>query len=95
MAQAQQLQQALIAYDRVRRTTDIPLFYGRKGKDTITPSNCFFGLRKRHVLPDGMLFRTWISAKQIIFTFLSEIMLSIGTIRLTTSSDLIKKFGLN
>ena len=31
------IQQALIAHDRVRRTTDIPLFYGRKGKDTIEP----------------------------------------------------------
>lgn len=28
---------ALIAHDRVRRTTDIPLFYGIKEKDTITP----------------------------------------------------------
>ncbi len=36
-AAAQNLQQALIAHDRVRRTTDIPLFYGRKSKDTITP----------------------------------------------------------
>jgi len=34
---AAQIQQALIAHDRVRRTTDIPLFYGKKGKDTITP----------------------------------------------------------
>jgi len=34
---AAQIQQALIAHDRVRRTTDIPLFYGRKGKDTIEP----------------------------------------------------------
>jgi hypothetical protein len=31
------IQQALIAHDRVRRTTDIPLFYERKGKDTIEP----------------------------------------------------------
>ena len=34
---AAQIQQALIAHDRVRRTTDIPLFYGKKSKDTITP----------------------------------------------------------
>ena len=34
---AAQIQQALIAHDRVRRTTDILLFYGRKGKDTISP----------------------------------------------------------
>ena len=31
------LDNALIAHDRVRRTTDIPLFYGIKEKDTITP----------------------------------------------------------
>jgi hypothetical protein len=31
------IQQPLIAHDRVRRTTDIPLFYGRKGKVTIEP----------------------------------------------------------
>jgi hypothetical protein len=34
---AAQIQQALIVHDRVRCTTDIPLFYGKKGKDTITP----------------------------------------------------------
>jgi hypothetical protein len=34
---AAQIQQALIMHDRERRTTDIPLFYGRKGKDTISP----------------------------------------------------------
>ena len=44
--QAAQLQQALIAHDRVRRTTDIPLFYGRKGKDTITPQQLVFRLEK-------------------------------------------------
>jgi hypothetical protein len=38
-AAAQQLQQALIEYDRVWHTTDIPLFYGRKGKDTILPQH--------------------------------------------------------
>jgi Retrotransposon gag protein len=43
---AAQLQQALIAHDRVRRTTDIPLFYGRKGKDTITPQQLVFRLEK-------------------------------------------------
>jgi len=30
-------QAALIAHDRVTRTTDIPLFYGKKSKDTIQP----------------------------------------------------------
>jgi hypothetical protein len=34
---AAQIQQALIAHDRVRCTTDIPLFYGKQGKDMITP----------------------------------------------------------
>ena len=40
------LQQALIQHDRVRRTTDIPLFYGRKEKDTITPQQLVFSLEK-------------------------------------------------
>jgi len=31
------LQQAFIQHDRVWHTTDIPLFYGKKNKDTITP----------------------------------------------------------
>jgi hypothetical protein len=31
-----QLQQALINYDRIKRSTEIPLFYGRKHKDSIT-----------------------------------------------------------
>jgi Retrotransposon gag protein len=44
--QAQQLQQALIAHERVRRTTDIPFFYSRKGKDTITPQQLVFRLEK-------------------------------------------------
>jgi len=40
------LQQALIQHDRVRRTTDIPLFYGRREKDTITPQQLVFRLEK-------------------------------------------------
>ena len=40
------LQQALIQHDRVRRTTDIPLFYGRKEMDTITPQQLVFRLEK-------------------------------------------------
>jgi hypothetical protein len=40
------LQQALIQRDRVRCTTDIPLFYGRKEKDTITPQQLVYRLEK-------------------------------------------------
>ncbi len=40
------LQAALINPDRVRRTTDIPLFYGRKGKDTIQPQQYIERLEK-------------------------------------------------
>jgi hypothetical protein len=40
------LQQTLIQHDRVRRTKDIPLFYGRKEKDTITPQQLVFRLEK-------------------------------------------------
>ena len=36
MAQQQQLQQALGEHDRIRRSTELPLFYGRKDKDTCT-----------------------------------------------------------
>jgi len=43
---AGQIQNALIQHDRVRRTTDIPLFYGRKEKDTITPQQLVFRLEK-------------------------------------------------
>ena len=32
------LEQALTQHDKVRRSTDIPLFYGRKEKDTISPN---------------------------------------------------------
>ena len=31
-----QVQAALVAHDRIRRSTDLPLFYGRRDKDTIT-----------------------------------------------------------
>ena len=43
---AGQIQNALIQHDRVRRTTDIPLFYGRREKDTITPQQLVFRLEK-------------------------------------------------
>ena len=32
----QQMNAALLQHDRVRRSTDLPLFYGRKDKDTTT-----------------------------------------------------------
>ena len=40
MAQAQaaaNLQAALLGHDRVRRSTELPLFYGKKEKDVVTP----------------------------------------------------------
>ena len=37
MAAADQIAVALTQHDKVRRSTDIPLFYGRKDKDTISP----------------------------------------------------------
>ena len=40
------LQAALLNHDRVRRTTDIPLFYGRKNKDTIQPQQYIERLEK-------------------------------------------------
>jgi hypothetical protein len=43
---AGQIQNALIQHDRVRRTTDIPLFSGRREKDTITPQQLVFRLEK-------------------------------------------------
>jgi hypothetical protein len=43
---AAQIQQVLIAHDRVQCTTDIPLFYGRKGKDTISPQQLVERLEK-------------------------------------------------
>ncbi len=40
------LQAALLNHDRVRRTTDIPLFYGKKNKDTIQPQQYIERLEK-------------------------------------------------
>jgi hypothetical protein len=31
------MQAALLGHDRVRRSTELPLFFGRKEKDTVTP----------------------------------------------------------
>jgi hypothetical protein len=45
-ARAQNIQQALIQHDRVRRLTDIPLFYGQKDKDTISPQQLISHLEK-------------------------------------------------
>jgi hypothetical protein len=39
-------QAALIAHNRVRRTTDIPLFYKKKSKDTIQPQQYIERLEK-------------------------------------------------
>ena len=36
MAQQAQIEQALAAHERIRKSTDLPLWYGIKGKDTIT-----------------------------------------------------------
>ncbi len=41
-----QLGQALIQHDRVHRSTDIPLFYGRREKDTIMLQQLVFRLEK-------------------------------------------------
>jgi hypothetical protein len=40
------IQAALLNHDRVRRTTDIPLFYGKKSKDTIQPQQYIERLEK-------------------------------------------------
>jgi hypothetical protein len=37
MQAEQNLFRALTQHDKVRRSTDIPLFYGRKDKDKISP----------------------------------------------------------
>ena len=37
MQAAAQLQAALQSHDMIRRSTDLPLFYGKKEKDTVTP----------------------------------------------------------
>ena len=39
MAQQAQIEQALLRHDRVRKSTDLPLFYGQKDKDTIKPQD--------------------------------------------------------
>jgi hypothetical protein len=43
---ADNLALALTAHDRVRRSTDIPFFYGRKEKDTVTPQQLIERLEK-------------------------------------------------
>ena len=35
---ADQLQNALNAHDRIRKSTDLPLFFGKKDKDTVSPN---------------------------------------------------------
>ena len=43
---ANELAAALTNHDRVRRSTDIPLFFGKKGKDTVTPQQLIERLEK-------------------------------------------------
>jgi hypothetical protein len=45
-AGAQNIQHTLIQHDRVRRSTDIPLFYSRKDKDTISQQQLIYRLEK-------------------------------------------------
>ena len=81
---AAQIQQALIAHDRVRRTTDIPLFYGKKGKDTITPQQLVERLERASRVAGWDTFKIRASEKLMSFFSLSEKTLSPGIIRLTT-----------
>jgi hypothetical protein len=46
MADQAQVQAALLNNNRVRRTTDIPLFYGHKNKDAIQPQQLIERLEK-------------------------------------------------
>jgi len=43
---ADEIAAALTQHDRVRRSTDIPLFYGKKGRDTVTPQQLIERLEK-------------------------------------------------
>jgi hypothetical protein len=43
---ADQIAAALTNHDRVRRSTDIPLFYGKKEKDTVTPQQLIERIEK-------------------------------------------------
>ena len=43
---AEQIAAALTNHDRVRRSTDIPLFYGKKEKDTVTPQQLIERIEK-------------------------------------------------
>ena len=44
---------ALTQHDRTRRSTDIPLFYGRKDKDTISPQQLVDRLAKARGMANG------------------------------------------
>jgi hypothetical protein len=63
------LQQALIQHDRVRRTTDIPLFYGKREKDTITPQQLVSAWKKLHVLLNGITCLIQMREKRMSFTY--------------------------
>jgi hypothetical protein len=43
---ADEIAAALTQHDRVRRSTDIPLFYGKRGRDTVTPQQLIERLEK-------------------------------------------------
>ena len=45
-AAGQNIQHALIQHDSVRHSTNIPLFYGQKDKDTISPQQLIYHLEK-------------------------------------------------
>jgi hypothetical protein len=79
------LQQALIQHDRVRRTTDIPLFYGRKEKDTITPQQLVYRLEKAS--------RVAQREKRMNSICALEMTLYYGITPLTIFLDSTRKFG--
>ncbi len=72
MAQSAQLQLALIAHDRALHTTDILLFYGRKGKDTISPQQLVDQLEKVACVTGWDMLQTQIRENAMSFFSLQD-----------------------
>jgi Retrotransposon gag protein len=83
------MQQALFQHDRVCRTTDIPLFYGRREKDTITPQQLVFRLEK------AVCVAQWDNLPQPDIRKTDEFYLSLRDDALSWYNTLDNIFGFN
>jgi hypothetical protein len=60
---SQNLQQVLNDHDRTKRSTDIPLYYGQQGRDTIAARLLIVRVTDASAIADGIMHASFWSSK--------------------------------